>query len=170
MTEDEKSRKPREMVHRAQAQCARSLHRLRRARRGEAPMTFSQAQQAFHDAVMMYWEQIKRFSHRKHIETLWNEEQVFNGYTLDDLRKKRLDTAQRRSQQYDPDSNSTTEVLSRNPWTMDPIEALAVFDKLDQCAHQLGFDASPKDERPFEDWGDGIQVEADESVEVPDEV
>lgn len=140
----EESRKPREMVHRAQGQCAQWLHELRRARQGlqQAPSR-ERARREWHDAVMLYYEQIKRFSHKEHIQDEWHEEEAVNGQTLADLGEKRLGTESETVQTRDPDTNATVSETRRRPWVLEPAEALDVYDQLDKCAHALGFDAEP---------------------------
>jgi len=141
---DEKSTKPREMVHKSQALCAEWLHQLRRARQGmpDSPDP-ERAERELHDAVMLYWEQIKRFRNREHIETEWYEEPVFDELALDELAAKRLTTQERAVTRTDPMTNSEETVTVEEPWQLTPVQARQVFDQLDACAHKLGFDAEP---------------------------
>jgi hypothetical protein len=169
---EEKSRKPREMVHRAQAQCSTCVLQLQRAHQGrpDAP-DFETAREEFHAAVFLYWEQIKRFASEARIEELWHEEAVGDlEYTLADLGRKRLETETVRREQTDPDTQSLQQLTEEQPWTLPPEEALQVYDKLDACANALGFDAKPDEDRPHRNYADGLQTEAGEGVEVPDEL
>jgi len=157
---DEKSTKPREMVHKSQALCAEWLHQLRRARQGmpDSPDP-ERAERELHDAVMLYWEQIKRFRRNGHIEERWHSEPVFDGLTLQDLAEKRLTTEERVVTRTDPMTNSEETVTVDEPWQLTPIHARQVFDALDTCAHALGFDAAA--ERIADETGAGVDDEPD---------
>lgn len=162
---EEKSTKPREMVHRAQADATKWLHQLRRARQGvpNAP-SIDRARCEFHDSVMAYWEQIKRFRGREHIQSQWTEEEISAlGGTLADLKHLRLGTESYQTKEEDPDTRLTKTVTRTEPWTMQPQTAMQVFDKLDDCAHELGFDAAP--ERRADTTGAGA-VDVDDPEEM----
>jgi hypothetical protein len=149
---EEKSRKPREMVHRAQAQCANWLHQLRRARQQQpdAP-DIDRAHAEFHSAVMLYWEQIKRFRDRDHIEDEWHREAVVEldgeEQPLEALADRRLGTIATQQASRNPETNAVQQTATRRPWRLSPQQALAVYDQLDKCANSLGFDAEPVQQR-----------------------
>jgi hypothetical protein len=140
------------MVHRAQAQCANWLHQLRRAhqQQPESP-DLDRAESEFHSAVMLYWEQIKRFRDRDHITDEWHEEAVVDlgdgEQPLEALASKRLDTVATREAARDPETNAVQQTASRRPWRLSPQQALSVYDQLDKCANELGFDAEPVQQR-----------------------
>lgn len=154
MTSDEKSTKPRELVHRAQAQATKWLHELRRARQNlPSSPSVARARREYHDAVMAYWEQIKRFRNRDHIEREWHQEEIRHlGGTLEDISLMRLSDIERETTEKDPNTGAEMVVSGSEPWVMDPQTALAVNDQLDSCAHELGFDADPKDKRETFGW------------------
>lgn len=161
---EEKSRKPREMVHRAQAQCANWLHQLRRARQGQpdAP-DLDRARSEFHAAVMLYWEQIKRFRTRDHIEAEWYDEPAveLQGETqpLEALAERRLRTVATQQASRNPETNALQMTASREPWELGPRQALQVHDQLDKCANSLGFDAEPVQQRSIVE---PVEVDPDE--------
>jgi hypothetical protein len=148
MRDEEKSSKPREMVHAAQAEAINWTHQYRRAHQGATDADeLERIRAELHAAVMLYWEQLSRFAGRKQIETAWADETVFGDVTLEDLRKYRFAASKNRESQYDPDSGSAEPTVVEEPWRLEPRQALAVLDQLNKCAHLLGFDASPKDTR-----------------------
>jgi hypothetical protein len=144
------------MVHRAQAKCIQWLHLLRRGRHGlkDGPSE-ERAKREFHAAVMTYYEQIKRFAHKQHIEREWHEEPILGEQTLDDLRDLRLGDIAEQTTRVNPDTMSRERVAESQPWMLSPREALLVYDQLDTCAHRLGFDAEAK--RIAEETGAGFE-------------
>jgi len=164
---DEKSTKPRGMVHRAQAQCAKWLHQLRRARQSlpDSPPV-DRAEREFHDAVMLYWEQIKRFAHRENIEREWHEtahESIpTDEGTLASVRELRLATVADQVERVNPETMGTRIETVTEAWTMTPPQALAVYDQLDECSNKLGFDAEPVNIRKRFGY---LEVEDEEEVE-----
>lgn len=147
--DDEKSQKPREMVHRAQANCANTLHRLRLVRQGVREGDGEAAARQFHSAVMLYWEQIKRFSAQSRIQEVWHDEGVvpLRGYEepqpLATLGEYRLHNEPRSKEVPDPETGGTTVKTVETAWYLKPPQALAVYDALDRLANELGFDARP---------------------------
>jgi hypothetical protein len=140
------------MVHRAQAQCANWLHQLRRARQQQPDSPdIDRARAEFHSAVMMYWEQIKRFRDRDHISDKWHDEAVVDlgdgDEALEALKDKRLDMVATRQTARSPETNAVRQTTSRRPWQLTPEQALDVYDQLDKCANALGFDAEPVQQR-----------------------
>jgi len=164
---DEKSQKPREMVHRSQTQCAQWLHQLRRSRQGlpEAP-ELRRAEAELHDAVMILWEQIKRFSHRENIEEEWHHKEwegiPTEDRTLESLRELRLGSVTTAVERKNPETGVRKIERESQAWVMDPGRALAVLDALDHCANTLGFDAEPVPVRKSYGYE---EVELDEEAE-----
>jgi predicted YcjX-like family ATPase len=155
------------MVHRAQAQCAKWLHQLRRARQSlpNSPPV-DRAEREFHDAVMLYWEQIKRFAHRENIEREWHEtahESIpTDEGTLASVRELRLATVADQVERVNPETMGTRIETVTEAWTMTPPQALAVYDQLDECSNKLGFDAEPVNIRKRFGY---LEVEDEEEVE-----
>lgn len=166
--DDEKSNKPREMVHRAQARSTQRLHEYRLALHGEpgAPRP-STAARRLHVGTMLYFEQIKRFAAEERLEDLWHNETAVEidgtDKTLDELQELRLTQNVRVEQQIDPETNATEAVEEREPWRLSPQQALSVNDKLDQCANSLGFDARPT--RDADTTGVGADDDAPDSAD-----
>jgi len=168
--DDEKSSKPREMVHRAQASVANALHRLRLAHQ-EVRHTDERDELAreFHSAVLLYWEQIKRFSSEERIAELWHQQGVvkLSGYDdpqpLQRLAEYRLRSETHREEVPDPESGGTTVRQVSEAWHLSPRQALAVYDQLDRCANELGFDARPT--RQAAETGAGAETEGDDGLE-----
>lgn len=151
---DEPSSKPRELVHRAQLDCKQWYRRLRRARRGRGKLSYEEAVREWHDAVMTYYEEIKRFRQNEPIQEEWHQEVVFDGETLESLSNKRLTSEISTETETDPDTNVTQEVRRQQPWTMTPNQSLAVYDQLDKCANALGFDAEANSKDPVTGAGE----------------
>lgn len=166
MAGDEPSTKPRQLVHSTQAEAVEWQHRLERAMRGLGPWNVERATKEYHSAVMAYYQQIARFRHRKHIAEEWHEESVGQYDCLADLQAKRFEFEEREEAVEDPDTNETQTRTVQDPWIMDPQDALAVHDRLDRCAHKLGFDAEPDTVR--ESYG-AVELDEDDEggVEVP---
>ena len=164
MPQEEKSDKPRQMVHRAQAEAINWIHRYQNAHQGLVDDDNRTKYQAgLHNAVFLYWKQIDRFSHRGQIETEWHHEEVFPDTTLEDLREMMLSTVTKTERESDPDTGSEERVTVERPWRLEPQQALRVHDQLDKCAHKLGFDASPKQPRPTYGWVEPDDEIADET-------
>jgi hypothetical protein len=139
--DEEKSNKPRQMVHKAQAESINWIYKFQQVHQGLADTDRAKAQAGLHNAVLLYWRQIDRFSDRGQIEHEWYEEPEYNA------RKGRTET-----------------VRVEKPWRLDPQDAIRVHEQLDKCAHQLGFDAVPKSETPTYGWierGDEIADETE---------
>jgi len=169
----ESSGRPREMIHRAQALASKWLYRFRRARKGHPDAVSEQrAESELHDAVMSYYEQIRRFRGRSKIKQLWTEEAVGNGegwtdrqgrpVTLEDIGELRLHV-QREERVTSTRGTGRREVVEdRQPWVMKPQQSLWVMDQLDKCAHALGFDANAETDDPL---AEVIQADDDDATE-----
>jgi hypothetical protein len=114
---------------------------------------------------MLYWEQIKRFRQRDNIHDEWHGEPVVDDMSLDDLGEMRLRQQARQTERKDPDTNTMQTVTEREPWVMPPTQALKVYDKLDECANVLGFDAEPVEVRKKFGYQ---RVDADDLDDDPD--
>jgi protein-disulfide isomerase-like protein with CxxC motif len=167
--DDEKSQKPREMVHRAQANCANTLHRLRLVRQGVRDGNSESLARQFHSAVMLYWEQIKRFSSQSRIQKVWHNEGVvaLRGYDkaqpLARLGEYRLRNEPRSKEVPDPETGGTTVQTVETAWYLKPSKALAVYDALDRLANELGFDARPARQGDKTGAGSGADHEPEPS-------
>jgi hypothetical protein len=146
---EEKSKKPREMVHKTQAAAGDWINHYRRAQRNlpQSP-SIERAVPELHCAVMAYFEQMMRFRHKPVIEKEWHKQEVPGvGVTLNELSQQRLKTEQRRVTRFDSEANREVTERVDQPWTLTPRQAVNVNDQLDACAHKLGFDATTSDQR-----------------------
>lgn len=163
MRGEEKSQKPRELIHNAQRQVIKWLYSLRRARRGNSDVAVERAREELHDATMIYFEQLKRFRTAGRINSMWNEDPVVEvggeKLTLAELGEQRLRTEVVERRQPDPETMGEVTVREEQPWTLSPRQALQVIDALDDCANALGFDAIPT--RDADETGAGKDGEQD---------
>jgi hypothetical protein len=115
---------------------------------------------------MLYYEQIKRFSHRENIEDEWHEVQhadiPTDDRTLESLRTLRLGSVTSANTRKDPETGVQKVERRSDPWIMDPVQALTIYDALDEAANKLGFDAEPVDVRKTFGYE---EVELDEEAE-----
>jgi len=164
MPSEEKSDKPRQMVHKAQAEAIEWIYRYQQIHQGLSDsMSRDEARAGMHNAVLLYWKQIDRFSHRGRIESEWHEEHIFDDTTLEDIREKLLSTKTEVTTEYDASKGKEEQVRVEKPWRLTPRQALRVHDQLDKCAHRLGFDASPKQTEPTYGWVEAGDEIADET-------
>lgn len=99
------------------------------------------ARAALHSAVMLYWNELKRFHRHPRIYELWNEDELTNdGLVLEDLRTRRFGESTKTETIENPETNATEQQTVREPWRLHPRQALAVHDRLDDCLHKLGID------------------------------
>jgi hypothetical protein len=181
----ESSGRPREMIHRAQALASKWLYRFRRARKGHPDAVSEQrAESELHDAVMSYYEQIRRFRGRSKIKELWTAEAVGNGdgwtdaqgnaITLEEIAKFRLQVQREERVESTRGTGKREVVEYQQPWVMTPQQSLWVMDQLDKCAHALGFDANAESDDPLAEVEEADDVDGDGDefgpnyVEVPD--
>jgi len=166
-TDDEPSSKPREMVHRAQAESINAIYRYQQVHQGlldETKLNAVEARASLHNAVMLYWRQMDRFSNRGRVEDIWHDEEIYDGVTLEDLRLKMLTVSTEVKREYNAANATEESVRVEKPWRLTPQQAIRVHEQLDRCAHKLGFDASPKRDEPTYGW---IEVD-DENNETTD--
>lgn len=147
--EQERSRKPRQMIHRAQAQVLDDIYKLHAARSTEDEQALAAAQQKLHASTMVYWRTLYRYHDHDSVRDLWTEPLgVGDDISLNDVRQLRLAEDVEHVERYDPDlATERRERRTRN-WTMSPALALAINDQLDLCAAELGFAAPPEEETP----------------------
>jgi hypothetical protein len=166
--QQEKSSRPRAMIHDAQQHAYQWHDMAMRSHQNVAEMSEEGIRRMFHTAVLNYWTQLKRFKHSGHVENIWFEEitAVRGGTKLDDLGKLRFKSETTTGGELDPNTGQMTQARER-PLSLEIEESARVLDQLDKVANALQFDANAKEER--ERYG-SVTVDEDDDhhgVEVP---
>lgn len=165
---EEKSRRPREMIHDAQARAYQLHYLVLQAHQGVTDVDRERLRREFHTAVMNYWKQLERFSHNSHAKQFWDNQVIFErggqGVTLRDLGRLRLRTTTEHVETESPDTGPTVETRQQ-PVTMTEAESIEVLTALDRVANALEFDASAKNERPR--YG-AVEADEEDGVYVPE--
>jgi len=112
--------------------------------------TMDTARGKLHAKVMMYWTLLERYKDEATIQSKWHDETV-NGYdfTLEELRKMRLQTMERSERVWNPDTGAEEVHTVEEPWQMPPEMAIAVRSQLDRCAAALGVDMDIEKEKTY---------------------
>jgi hypothetical protein len=138
-----------EGIRKARKESVEMIYRYEKAHQiSEEQTELEEARAALHSAVLLYWNEMKRFASHPAVYNLWHDEEITDrGLTLEDIRNKRFAEGVRTEQYHDQERNAMKQREVREPWRLHPKQALAVHDRLDDCLHKLGADKNWIDER-----------------------
>jgi hypothetical protein len=164
--QQERSSRPRAMIHDAQQHAYQWHDMAMRAHQNVADMSEEGIQRMYFTAVMNYWKQLERFSGSSHVRDIWTVTIEEVGLALEDLREVRFKSETTQGGDLDPSTGQMTQARDR-PWSLEIEQSTRVLDQLDRVANALQFDAQAKEERPR--YG-SVKVDEDDDhhgVEVP---
>jgi hypothetical protein len=111
----------------------------------------------WHVRVMAYYHELKRYRHSPNIENLWRRPikrlddmtpENQRPPSLEDLQQYQLQDYVAREDTFDPESRATVTEEVTKPYRFGPRQLLAITDRLDRCASELGFDVTPSTPTP----------------------
>jgi hypothetical protein len=111
----------------------------------------------WHVRVMAYYHELKRYQHTPNIGDLWREpidrldemtspEQ--DPPSLHGLERYQLQDYVVQEEQFDSQAQTTITKEVTKPFQFSPRQLLAVTERLDRCASELGFDVTPATPTP----------------------
>jgi hypothetical protein len=103
----------------------------------------------WHVAVWAMYREVQRYRWQPNLEEVWYE--AIEHLEIDDqpvslemLDSVQFQTAQQTTTRYNPTTNNTEPVTDDKPTRFTAEELRHITAKLDECYHELGFDAAPK--------------------------
>jgi hypothetical protein len=111
----------------------------------------------WHVRVMAYYHELKRYQHTPNIGDLWREpiarlEQLTGPKqdppSLHDLEAYQLQDRIVREDRFDSQAQTTVTEEVTKPYRFNPRQLLAITERLDRCASELGFDVTPATPTP----------------------
>lgn len=168
MKQEERSSRPRQMIHDAQEHAYQWHEKALQAHQGVAQADREAIRRMFHTAVLNYWTQLRRHSDNKHARDLWTEPVITGDGEIDalkDLGGIRFETERSGEGHFDPETGEVVGQTVR-PASLSIEQSAEALDQLDRVANALSFDAAAKEERPR--YG-AVEAEDGEGVEVPED-
>jgi len=171
MAQEERSSRPRQMIHDAQEQAYRWHDMAMRAHQGVTDADRETIRRRFHTAVMNYWKCLERHSRSSHVRQFWRGRGLIptpgggDDMTLAELGGQRFETERIDGGGFDHESGEV-EGAEQQAKALSIRQSAAALEALDRVANALAFDAQAKEERPR---STPVEAEDGEGVEVPED-
>jgi hypothetical protein len=117
--QQERSSRPRAMIHDAQEHAYQWHDMAMRAHQNVAEMSEEGIRRMYFTAVMNYWKQLERFSGSSHVRDIWNEN-IAEGWdmSLEKLREVRFKSETTQGGDLNPNTGQMTQARKR-PWSLE---------------------------------------------------